>query len=97
MTDDRIKRVLYEHTKLNPNQADDQALLDAIVRAVRVLQTDDWHSSYCAEACTLCGNRGWLDTRGVKTMAGVSVGRVNYCICPNGRVMRERDCPIPGR
>lgn len=37
MTDDQIKQVVFGHTKLNPNQADDQVLLDGIVRAVREL------------------------------------------------------------
>lgn len=41
MTDDQIKRVVFEHTKLNPNQADDQVLLDGIVRAVRELMAQN--------------------------------------------------------
>lgn len=40
--------------------------------------------------CTLCGQRGIIDTRGVKTPAGVEVGRLNWCICPNGQAMREQ-------
>ena len=39
--------------------------------------------------CSLCGNRGTIDTRGVRTNAGVLVGRVNWCICPNGQVLRD--------
>jgi hypothetical protein len=40
--------------------------------------------------CTLCGQRGIIDTRGVKTPAGIEVGRLNWCICPNGQAMREQ-------
>lgn len=49
--------------------------------------------------CSLCGNSGVIDTRGTAVSgAGVDAGRLNYCICPNGRVMREhkavlRDLP----
>lgn len=39
--------------------------------------------------CSLCGNYGVLDTRGVRTAMGVEVGRLNYCICPNGMALRE--------
>jgi len=41
MTDDQIKRVVFEHTKLNPSQADDQVLHDGIVRAVRELMAQN--------------------------------------------------------
>ena len=50
--------------------------------------TNYWLDFYCADHCTLCGNWGWIDTRGVRTPAGVQVGRVNYCICPNGQALR---------
>jgi hypothetical protein len=50
--------------------------------------TKYWLDYYCDDHCTLCGNRGWIDTRGVRTAAGVEVGRVNYCICPNGQALR---------
>lgn len=52
--------------------------------------TDYWYRFYCTEHCTLCGNWGWIDTRGVCTPAGLEVGRVNWCICPNGVALRER-------
>lgn len=39
--------------------------------------------------CTLCGNWGVVDTTGLRSPAGVEVGRRNYCICPNGQAMRE--------
>lgn len=52
--------------------------------------TGYWHSFYCAQCCTLCGNWGWIDSVDVRTPAGVSVGRVNWCICPNGQVCRAQ-------
>ena len=52
--------------------------------------TDYWYEFYCLNHCTLCGNSGWLDTRGVRTPAGVETGRVNWCICPNGQAFRKQ-------
>lgn len=49
-----------------------------------------WLENYCDDHCTLCGNRGVIDSRGVKTPAGKEVGRLNYCICPNGRSLRKQ-------
>jgi hypothetical protein len=52
--------------------------------------TDYWHANYVNKGmCSLCGNTGVIDTRGVCTPAGLEVGRMNYCICPNGQSMRE--------
>jgi hypothetical protein len=40
--------------------------------------------------CTLCGNTGIIDTRTTAVShAGVNAGRLNFCLCPNGRHMRE--------
>lgn len=44
---------------------------------------------YIPMHCTLCANSGWIDTRGIKTGAGVEVGCRQYCLCPNGRAMRR--------
>jgi hypothetical protein len=44
--------------------------------------------------CSLCGQSGVIDTTGIKTPAGYSVGRKNYCICPNGQVMRKGGASI---
>lgn len=49
---------------------------------------------YVTEHCTLCGNRGIIDSRGVKTPAGVDVGRLNYCICPNGQSLRDQNADM---
>ena len=57
--------------------------------------TNYWLEYYCADHCTLCGNRGWLDTTGTRTAAGVLVGRVNYCICPNGQALRAGGAELP--
>lgn len=40
-------------------------------------------------ACTLCGDSGWLDTTGVSTPAGAVVGRRQFCLCPNGMMLRK--------
>ena len=54
--------------------------------------TNYWLEHYCTEHCTLCGNSGVLDTRATAvTAAGVWVGRLNYCICPNGQALRKHD------
>jgi hypothetical protein len=49
-----------------------------------------WLDNYATDHCTLCGNYGIIDTRDVRTPAGVTVGRLNYCICPNGTAMRAQ-------
>lgn len=51
--------------------------------------SDYWLKYYCTDHCTLCGNHGVVDTWGVLTPVGKAVGRVNWCICPNGQAMRE--------
>lgn len=46
-----------------------------------------WLKHYMGESlCSLCGNSGIIDTR---QSARRSAGRLNYCICPNGRAMRN--------
>ena len=56
--------------------------------------TNYWSKYYANLHCTLCGNNGWIDTRGVKTSAGVPAGRMNYCICPNGQAMRKQNAKL---
>jgi hypothetical protein len=60
-----------------------------MIREKHYIITNYWHDYYCTDHCTLCGNTGIIDTRGTKTNAGLLVGRVNYCICPNGQIMRK--------
>ena len=50
--------------------------------------TEYWLEHYATDVCTLCGNHGVIDTRGVKSPNGIDVGRLNYCICPNGQALR---------
>jgi hypothetical protein len=55
--------------------------------------TDYWFAHYVSETghCSLCGNHGVIDTTDSPngyTPAGLSVGRRNYCICPNGQALR---------
>ena len=66
------------------------------IRPRHYIVTQYWLEYYAGALCTLCGNRGWVDTRGTLSCAGVSVGRVNYCICPNGQHMRAAGAQLPG-
>lgn len=58
-----------------------------------------WFRYYTTPAghCSLCGNSGVVDTRGVKTAAGHDAGRENFCICPNGQVLRGNIKTIPSQ
>ncbi len=50
-----------------------------------------WQAHYASDHCTLCGNWGIIDSRASAiTPAGVRVGRLNFCICPNGTSLREQ-------
>lgn len=51
--------------------------------------TKYWIENYANKnMCSLCAQSGKIDTMGISTPAGMSVGRVNYCICPNGQSLR---------
>jgi hypothetical protein len=40
--------------------------------------------------CTLCANTGRIDTtQSAISAIGVRPGRVNWCLCPNGRTLRR--------
>ncbi len=58
--------------------------------------TQYWLAHYCGDVCTLCGNTGRLDTRSARSPLGVPVGRVHYCLCPNGQAMRAVGTPLDG-
>jgi hypothetical protein len=48
-----------------------------------------------SQACGLCGNSGIVDTRGlVRTAAGYECGVRAFCICPNGRAMKDAGADI---
>lgn len=52
--------------------------------------TDYWLKYYATTHCTLCGNTGVIDTRATaRTPNGLNVGRLNWCICPNGQALRK--------
>jgi hypothetical protein len=52
--------------------------------------SDYWAKHYAEDHCTLCGNHGVIDTRATAvTPAGYWVGRLNFCICPNGQSLRD--------
>jgi hypothetical protein len=65
------------------------------MRAKHYIVTNYWHAFYATEHCTLCGNHGVIDSRGVKTPAGYEVGRLNWCICPNGQALRGQVKRLP--
>lgn len=59
--------------------------------------TDLWAAEYLSHNhhCCLCGNSGKIDTRGkVHTSAGVECGKLVWCICPNGRIMKRRGASL---
>ena len=79
----------------------------AINGAKRKAITDYWAQWYVTHVqvsgfpfpvslCSLCGNRGVIDTTGVRSPAGVEVGRKNFCICPNGQSLRSQNADIDG-
>lgn len=42
--------------------------------------------------CSLCGNVGVIDTIGrAISPVGVHSGRMNFCICPNGRAKKKAE------
>jgi len=55
-----------------------------------VAVTQYWLDHYLGRnVCALCGNSGRLDTtQSARSPRGESVGRVHYCLCPNGQAMR---------
>ena len=62
------------------------------------LIADFWHENYSVitkekwTCCGLCGNTGIINTKNSAfTPRGESVGREFYCICPNGRSMKEKN------
>ena len=53
-----------------------------------------WREYFHDGDCTICGGRGWFDTTGTRSGGGRTVGRLHYCICPNGQRMRASKFPI---
>lgn len=63
--------------------------------------TDYWSKYYITtendssigtyEMCSLCANQGIIDTRLTAiSPKGNYLGRINYCICPNGQAIRKQ-------
>ena len=49
-----------------------------------------WQEFYLVkDGCSLCGNCGTIDSSGVSTPNKQPVGRLNFCICPNGQALRK--------
>jgi hypothetical protein len=42
LDDKQLEVVIYEHTKLNPNQADDRELIGYIINAIRAIEAAVW-------------------------------------------------------
>jgi len=38
--------------------------------------------------CQVCGNWGKINTVGLKAPNGKECGKINYCFCPNGQMLR---------
>lgn len=55
--------------------------------------TEYWRENYVDKdhcLCVLCGNTGIVDTRVTAVShAGVTCGKVAWCICPNGQGFRD--------
>ncbi len=61
-----------------------------------VILSDYWVRHYATDHCTLCGNSGVIDTRSsAVTATGKRVGRLNWCICPNGVGLRKGCGDLP--
>jgi hypothetical protein len=52
---------------------------------------DQWLEFLVGDMCSLCGQVGIVDTRGIRTPAGFECGGLHYCICPNGRALKVRN------
>lgn len=58
--------------------------------------TDVWYALYTKNGlCSLCGNSGTIDTRGIQSTAGIPCGDLHLCICPNGQAIREQKPLLP--
>lgn len=60
-------------------------ITDATVKAV---VTQYWLEHYAGRYCSLCCNRGVIDSTHACVPERSYGGRVNYCICPEGMSQR---------
>jgi len=56
-------------------------------------QDEQWLEFNVKNMCSLCGQVGIIDTRGIKTPANFECGGLHYCICPNGRTLKAHNAP----
>jgi hypothetical protein len=56
-----------------------------------------WMDNYTENGlCILCGNHGIIDTSQTAISAAkVRCGKVTYCICPNGQILKKQKYKIP--
>lgn len=69
-----------------------ESVLAAMDRLRSLARDTDWQE-FCqggSTLCGLCGNTGFVDTRGrAVSAAGVDAGVRALCICPNGRAIKK--------
>jgi hypothetical protein len=70
-----------------------ELFFDAVSIGLKLAIMDNWmeflNSKY--KVCDLCGNTGIIDTRNSAfTPVGIKVGGLHYCVCPNGRTLKEK-------
>lgn len=53
------------------------------------MTAEHWEEFIVKGMCSLCGNKGIIDSRGIRTPAGFECGGLHYCICPNGRALKK--------
>jgi hypothetical protein len=56
--------------------------------------TVDWNEFIVDNMCSLCGNWGVIDNSDQITPALYLCGKLNFCICPNGRAWKEKNADI---
>jgi hypothetical protein len=67
------------------------------VAALSVAEEGIWLEFCVKDMCSLCGQAGIIDTRGIRTPANFECGGLHYCICPNGRALKAKDAPKEAR
>lgn len=69
---------------------------EAVKAYVRDEADEAWLEFRDRMLCGLCANTGIVNTRGMRSPAGVTCGVRTFCICPNGRAMKQQDAAIEG-
>jgi hypothetical protein len=71
------------------NSPDYQETMEII--AAHCQPAPEWTEFLVKEMCSLCAQVGIIDTRGIRTPANFECGGLHYCICPNGRALKEQN------